>query len=78
MVTIGHHVQFCCMLNEKSPLPSAKIEALNAPLYAKTNSPEWIVVFGKLQNRSWQRNQGKIRFSGKTGRASLSDATPQN
>lgn len=65
MVTIGRHVQFCCMLNEKSPLPSAKIEALNAPLYVKKNSPEWIVVFGKLQNRYWQRIKVKYTLAAK-------------
>ena len=45
MFHAGHHVRFCCMLNEKSHLPRARVEALDAPLYAEENRPEWIVAF---------------------------------
>ena len=54
MVSIGHHVRFCCVLGENSPLPRGKIEALDSSLYVKGSSPEWIVFFGRLTNESWQ------------------------
>ena len=42
----GHHVRFCCVLDELSPLPRRKIEALEAPLYAGEQDPDWIILFG--------------------------------
>ncbi len=44
----GHHVRFCCVLDELSPLPRHKIEALGAPLYVGEEDPDWIVLFGDV------------------------------
>ena len=41
----GQHVRFCCGLDELSPLPRRKIEALGAPLYRDEHDPDWIVLF---------------------------------
>lgn len=46
MFYAGHHVRFCCMLDELSPLPRRKIEALEAPLYVGEQDPDWIILFG--------------------------------
>ena len=54
--TTGHRLRFCCVLDEHSPLPRATIEALGEPaLYPENTSPEWIVIFGKLQREYWDR-----------------------
>ncbi|MDE0030620.1 MAG: glycosyltransferase family 39 protein [Deltaproteobacteria bacterium] len=54
--TTGHRVLFCCMLDENSPLPRARIEALNAPyLRLGARLPDWIVGFGRLRNDYWER-----------------------
>ena len=42
MFYIGDHVQFCCYLDENTPLPREKIAALQAP-YLKENTPDWII-----------------------------------
>ena len=44
----GDHVQFCCFLDENAPLPRKKIAALQAPLYLKENTPDWIIGIGGL------------------------------
>ena len=44
----GHHVRFCCVLDERSPLPRQKIEALGAPLYVGEEDPDWMVLFGDV------------------------------
>lgn len=49
MFRIGHRVRFCCMLDDRSPLPRARVEALDAPLYIGENVPDWIVVFVQRQ-----------------------------
>ena len=52
----GHHVLFCYVLDEDTPLPRAKIEALDAPyLWIGEHTPDWIVVFGALQKDYWER-----------------------
>ena len=54
--TTGHHVLFCYMLDEDSPLPRAKIEALDAPyIWVGEYFPYWIVVFGALEKDYWER-----------------------
>ena len=54
--TTGHHVLFCYVLDEDSPLPRAKIEALNAPyIWVGAYLPDWIVVFGALKEDYWER-----------------------
>ena len=46
----GDHVQFCCSLEETTPLPKDKIAALDAPLYyIEQNTPDWIIFFRQLQ-----------------------------
>ena len=45
MFRVGHHVQFCCILDGDSHLPHAAVEALGAPLYTEENLPDWIIVF---------------------------------
>ncbi len=52
----GHRVLFCWVLDENSPLPRAKIEALDAPyLWANTNIPDWIVFFGAIEEHDRER-----------------------
>ena len=46
MFYAGDHVRFCCFLDENAPLPKEKIAALQAPLYLKENTPDWIIGFG--------------------------------
>lgn len=54
--TTGHYVLFCYVLDEDTPLPRAKIEALDAPyLWMGEHFPEWVVVFGALQKDYWER-----------------------
>jgi hypothetical protein len=54
--TTGHRVLFCYVLDEDSPLPRARIEALNAPyVWVGEYLPNWIVVFGALQKDYWER-----------------------
>ena len=56
IVTTGHRVLFCCVLDEDSPLPEAKIEALNAPwLRLGAHLPDWIVGFDTLRNDYWEK-----------------------
>ena len=43
---VGHHVRFCCVLDDLSPLPRRKIESLGAPLYIGEQDPDWIILFG--------------------------------
>ena len=48
--TTGHHVLFNWALDEKSPLPRAKIESLDAPyIWSDEHIPDWIIVFGPLR-----------------------------
>ena len=54
--TTGHRVLFCYVLDEDSPLPRAKIEALDAPyVWFDEHFPDWVVVFGTLRKESWER-----------------------
>lgn len=50
----GHHVRFCCLLDEFSPLPRRKVEALGAPLYVGEQDPDWIVLFDDFPKERWQ------------------------
>ena len=53
--TTGHHVLFIWALDENSPLPRAKIEALDAPyIWSDDYIPEWIIVFGVLRQDYWE------------------------
>ena len=52
--TIGHHVLFCCVLNELTPLPPEKVAALPDWLSTENNIPDWIIMFGKV-------NSGKLK-----------------
>ena len=45
MFRVGHHVRFCCVLDQTTHLPQATVEALDAPLYLEKNRPDWVVVF---------------------------------
>ena len=51
--TAGHRVLFCCGLDQDSPLPRARVEALGAPLYVGRHVPDWIVIFGGSIDREW-------------------------
>ena len=51
--SIGHRVLFCCVLNDESPLPRETVEALGARLSVAGTTPDWIVLFGKLNERYW-------------------------
>ena len=54
--TTGHRVLFCYVLDEDSPLPRAKIEALDSPyIWSDEHTPDWIVVFGSLRKDYWER-----------------------
>lgn len=54
--TTGHRVLFCYVLDEDTPLPRAKVEALNAPyLWMGEHFPEWVVIFGTLRKDSMER-----------------------
>ena len=54
--TAGHHVLFCYVLDEDTPLPRAKIESFDAPyVWFGAYFPDWIVVFGALQKDYWER-----------------------
>lgn len=56
--TTGHHVLFSWVLDEKSPLPRAKIEALDAPyIWSDEHTPDWIIVFDSLRKDYWERIQ---------------------
>ena len=56
--TTGHRVLFCYVLDEDSPLPRAKIEALDAPyIWSDEHTPDWIVVFGSLRKDYRERVQ---------------------
>ena len=46
--TVGHRVLFCCLLNEESPLPEETRAALPPRLVTAATTPDWIVLFGKL------------------------------
>ena len=50
----GHHVRFCCALNEMSPLPRSQIESLGAPLYVGEHIPDWIILFGEISKEHWE------------------------
>ena len=56
--TTGHRVLFCYVLDEDSPLPRAKIEALDSPyIWSDEHTPDWIVVFGSLRKDYRERVQ---------------------
>jgi tetratricopeptide (TPR) repeat protein len=46
--TTGNRVLFCCLLSDESPLPEEARAALPARLVTAATTPDWIVVFGKL------------------------------
>ena len=49
-VRIGQRVLFCCILDQDSPLPRARIEEMGSYLSVKGVVPDWIVIFGKPSN----------------------------
>ena len=51
----GHRVQFCNVLDQDSPLPLASIEVLRTSLYVGKCDPDWIVIFGSLKQKYWDR-----------------------
>ena len=56
--TTGHHVLFCCMLDEHSPLPPEQVAALIERLGHHGAPPDWIVLFGRLSRENWMRLRG--------------------
>ena len=50
----GHHVRFCCLLDQHSPLPRRKMELLDAPLYLGEQDPDWIILFGHISKEYWK------------------------
>ena len=50
----GHHVRFCCLLDQISPLPRRKVELLEAPLYLGEQDPDWIILFGHISREYWK------------------------
>ena len=53
--TIGHHVLFCCVLDQNSPLPNAALATLGAHLTTQGTVPDWIVLFGRQPAEYWDR-----------------------
>ncbi len=54
-VYIGHHVRFCNVLDDRSPLPRVRVETLGPHLYRDRCDPDWIVIFGeRLIDPDWQ------------------------
>ena len=51
----GHRVLFCCVLDRNSPLPPAVVESLGPHLVQEGTSPDWIVLFGELEEEYWAR-----------------------
>ena len=72
----GHHVRFCCHLDRNTPLPREKVAALQAPLYVKENTPDWIVGFGELARGTLERFAARYGGRRQAGRPPLSDAAP--
>ncbi len=60
-VRIGQRVLFCCILDQDSPLPRARIEEMGSYLSVKGVVPDWIVLFGGLPNKYWE--QVKTRYT---------------
>ena len=52
---ISHRIKFCGVLDRNSPLPSDRVESLRASLYIGQCDPDWIVVFGPVQQEYWDR-----------------------
>ena len=50
---VGGHVRFCHVLDEKSPLPRQRLEALAPHLYRGRCVPDWIVLFGRVPKEDW-------------------------
>lgn len=49
----GHHVRFCCLLDQNSPLPRRRVDLLGAPLYLGKQNPDWIILFGDVSQEYW-------------------------
>ena len=56
----GHHVLFCCALDDESPLPPAARTALGPRLTIADTTPDWIVLFGRLTDEYRQRVEGRF------------------
>ena len=52
---VGQRVLFCCILNQDSPLPRARIEEMGSYLSVEGIRPDWIVLFGPLSKEYWER-----------------------
>lgn len=52
---IGHRIKFCGVVDRDSPLPSDRVDSLRASLYIGQCDPDWIVVFGPVQQKYWDR-----------------------
>ena len=48
----GDRVLYGCTLDENTPLPKKKVAELEAPLYIEHNTPDWIVNFGEVRQRT--------------------------
>ena len=53
--TTGHHVRFCCVLDDDTPLPLERVEALDPRLRVHGGRPEWIVYFWKMPMTYWEK-----------------------
>ena len=56
----GHHVRFCCALDQMSPLPRRRVESLGAPLYVGEHTPDWIVLFGEISKEHWKSGRSML------------------
>ena len=61
--TVGHRVLFCCVLDAESPLPAPTVESLGAHLAIAGTVPDWIVLFGKLNARYWDRVKARYELA---------------
>ncbi len=53
-VYIGHHVRFCNVLDDLTPLPPVHVGRLAPHLYRGRCVPDWIVIFGERLGANWQ------------------------
>ena len=56
----GHHVLFCCALDDESPLPPAARAAMGPRLTIAETMPDWVVLFGTFTDEYWQRVEGRF------------------
>ena len=61
--SIGHHVLFCCVLEDNSALTRDQVETMGSWLDMWGNLPDWIVLFGKINKERWLRLNPDYRIA---------------